>query len=371
MRSRSNVSTHDTMNATIGVVGGMGNEAMADLAANVASLDGSADHSYVLYGNSRQAFTPEEADQEWEPGDPPLLRKRATGEFTAALLQNLGAAQIGLSCNGAHPLFRDIFRDLDADFVDMIAETARVPAVDDGVLVLGTSRTLEKRLYDDDLEAAGVEAFQPTPRNVDRLMDVIYDPEFGIKTGTVTDRAEGLLCELVREECDRHPAIDTVVLGCTELPLALTPESIPRLKEEGALPEHLTFVDPTQVLAERLLDDADDAEPPSVSLAVDDSPHLDYDPPFAACVGSLSEMVTLQSNLIEWTMEYFADRGASVGGSYLHLPTLFFVDYDRPIPLDLDALDLAVQEYDAIPSEPDDAIERALERNFEQVSHLL
>jgi len=359
------------MNSTIGVVGGMGNEAMADLAANVASLDGASDHSYVLYGNSRQAFTPEEADREWEAGDPPLLRKRATGEFTAALLQNLGASRIGLSCNGAHPLFRDIFRDLDAEFVDMIAETARVPASDDGVLVLGTSRTLEKRLYDDDLEAAGVEAFQPTPENVDQLMDVIYDPEFGIKTGTVTDRAEGLLCELIREEYERNPAIDTVVLGCTELPLALTPERVPRLKQAGELPTHLTFVDPTQVLAERLLADVDDETPPSVPLDVDDSPNLDYDPPFAARVESLSEMVTLQSNLIEWTMEYFADRGASVGGSYLHLPTLFFVDYDRPIPVDLDDFDVTVHDYASVPSEPDETIRRGLERNFERVSHLI
>ncbi|MFB6089607.1 MAG: aspartate/glutamate racemase family protein, partial [Halobellus sp.] len=182
------------MTSTIGVVGGMGNEAMADLAANLDDFDGSADHSYVFYGNSRQAFTPAEADDEWEEGDVPLLRKRHTGEFTAALLEALGAGRVGLACNDAHPLYRDIFADRDAEFVDMIAETARVPDGDDGVLVLGTKRTLQKRIYDDDLEAAGIETFQPTPENRSRLMDVIYDPEFGIKTGEVTERAEGLLC---------------------------------------------------------------------------------------------------------------------------------------------------------------------------------
>lgn len=357
------------MTPTIGVVGGMGNEAMADLAANIASIEGSDEHAYVLYGNSRQAFTPAEADGEWEAGDPPLLRKRQTGAFTATLLQNLGASRIGLSCNGAHPLFRELVGELDAEFVDMIAETAAVPDDDDGVLVLGTKRTLEKRLYDDDLEAAGIETFQPTPGNVDRLMDVIYDPEFGIKTGTVTDRAEALLCELIREECARHPGIDTVVLGCTELPLALSPEAVRRLRHGGALPERLTFIDPTEVLAESLFRGIDGGEPGSAPLSTDD-PHLDYDPPFSCRVGSLTEMVSLQSKLIEWTMEYFDRRGEGVGGSYLHLPTLFFVGYDRPLPIDLDALDITIHEYETVPSEPDAAIRDALERNFDAVSDL-
>lgn len=78
-------------------------------------------------------------------------------------------------------------------------------------------------------------------------------------------------------------------------------------------------------------------------------------------------MVDLQSKLVEWTAEYFHERDATVGGSYLHLPTLFFVDYDRPIPVDTDELDITVQEYDSVPEEPDAAIERALARNFEQV----
>lgn len=364
-------STENEMNSTIGVVGGMGNEAMADLAANIGSLDGSADHSYVFYGNSRQAFTPREADDEWEDGDVPLLRKRHTGEFTAALLQDFGAAQVGLACNGAHPLYRDIFAELDAEFVDMIAETARAPSADDGVLVLGTKRTLQNRLYDDDLEAAGVETFQPTAANRSRLMDVIYDPDFGIKTGEVTETAEELLCGLIEEECERNPAIDTVVLGCTELPLALHDDSVPRLKRSGALPEHVEFVDPTEVLARSLLRDASDERPPTVDLDAYRREHLDYDPPFACRVDSLSDVVALQSRLVEWTMEYFARRGARVGGSYLHLPTLFFVDYDRPIPVDTDALDLTVHEYETIPSEPDEPIRRALERNFEQVSDLI
>lgn len=360
------------MMPTIGVVGGMGNEAMADLAANLDGMPDSGRYSYVFYGNSRLAFTPKEADGEWERGDDPLLRKRETGGFTTAVLQNCGAVRAGLSCNDEHPRFREIFADLGIEFVDMIAETAATAADEAGVLVLGTKRTLNKKLYDDSLKTAGIDTFQPTAENRSRLMSAIYNPEYGIKTGVVTQRAEKMLCDILSEECDRHPAIDTVVLGCTELPLALNSESVRRLTDSGMLPTHLEFIDPTQVLAKALLSGHSDPTLPSkVSLNAYQGEHLDYHPPFTCRVNSLSMLDDLQSQLVEWTMEYFQERDAQVGGSYMHLPTLFFVDYNEPIPLDTDALNIDVQEYNTVPEEPDRHIEEALRRNFEAVSHLL
>jgi aspartate/glutamate racemase len=360
------------MTPTIGIIGGMGNEAMADLAGNIDNITGSEEHRYVLYGNSRQAFTPVEADGEWEKGDEPLLRKRHTGEFTAALLQKLGAVRAGLACNGAHPLFRDIYDGLDTDFVDMIAETAVTTDDDAGVLVLGTKRTLKKRLYDDDLEAAGIDTFQPPPENRGKLMDVIYDPEFGIKTGEITQQAESLLCELIREECGRNPAIDTVVLGCTELPLAINEDSIPRLTDAGALPDHLRFIDPTRVLADALLaGEIDETPPEPISIDSYRGEYLDYHPPFTCAVDSLDNMEVFQSRLIEWTMEYFQSRDAHVGGSYMHMPTLFFVNYDDGPAVKLDGLDITLHRYESIPDEPDEQIEAALRRNFEAVADII
>jgi len=360
------------MMPTIGVVGGMGNEAMADLAAKLNNFSESDEYSYVFYGNSRQAFTPEEADGEWEPGDDPLLRKRETGGFTAAVLQNCGAVRAGLACNGAHPLFRDLFANLETEFVDMIAETATTAADEAGVLVLGTKRTLKKRLYDESLEAAGIATFQPTVENRSRLMDSIYNPEYGIKTGVVTQRASELLCTIISEECDRHPEIDTVVLGCTELPLALNTTSVSRLTDAGMLPDHLEFIDPTEVLAKALLSSGlGGSKPSAVSLSAYQGEHLDYHPPFTCRVDSLTMMDEFQSRLVEWSMDYFQERDAHVGGSYMHMPTLFFVDYNNSIPLDTDALDITVHEYDHVPDEPDTHVQEALRRNFEAVSHLL
>lgn len=360
------------MNSTIGVIGGMGNEAMADLASNLDSISNSDKYGYVFYGNSRQAFTPKEADGEWESGDDPLLRKRETGGFTAALLQNCGAVRAGLSCNGAHPLFRDIYDELDTEFIDMIEETAASADEEAGVLVLGTKRTLKKRLYDDFLESNGISTFQPTPENRSKLMDSIYDPEFGIKTGVVTNRAENLLCEIISEECTRNPDIDTVVLGCTELPIAINTDSIERLTESGALPSHLEFIDPTQVLANALLSgEFDNSAPQKVSLDSYRGNYLDYHPPFTCRVDSLAMVDQFQTRLVEWTMDYFQKRGEHVGGSYMHLPTLFFVNYADQIPLDTNSLNLTVHNYQTVPEEPDSQIQDALQHNFETVSHLL
>lgn len=360
------------MRPTIGVIGGMGNEAMADLAGNLADLPESNQCNFVFYGNSRLAFTPREADEEWNECDDPIVRKHETGRFTAAVLQNCGAVRACLACNDEHSRFREIFAELDVDFVDMIAETGSSAAIDGGVLVLGTKRILNERLYEDSLEATGIEPFQPTAENRSRLMNAIYDPGYGIKSGTVTERAKELISDILREECDRHPTIDTVVLGCTELPLALNTNTIHRLTDSGKIPSHLKFIDPTQVLAEALVADYPERTQISkVSLTAFRGEHLDYHPPFTCRVDSLTMMEEFQSRLINWTIDYFQERDTNVGGSYMHLPTLFFVDHDEPVRLDTDELDITVHEYSTVPGEPDKDIENALCNNYENLSHLI
>lgn len=355
------------MRLNIGVIGGMGNEAMVDLAGNMADRSASDDVQCVLYGNSRQAFTPVEADGEWEEGDPPLQRKRETGKFTAALIHTLGAEVAGLSCNDQHPLFREIYADMDADFVDMIDETA-MAINDHGALVLGTKRTLQERLYDKQLEQRGVSAYQPTPENRERLMQAIYDPEYGIKTGEITDRAREDICDIVTAETERH-GVESVVLGCTELPLLFSDERTPELQSAGAVPEELHFVDPTDILAAALLQ----AEGPTRSLSSPDPTEFfgefcDYHPPFTCVAESLERVAEIQSNIINRTEEYFKRQGDSVVGSYMHVPTLFLVNHDRPNSMPA-ALDITV--HDPMASGFDDEMQEAIAENYESVSEYL
>jgi aspartate/glutamate racemase len=356
------------MDATVGVIGGMGNEAMADLAENMAGRPESDGRRFVLYGNSRQAFTPAEAGGDWAAGDPPLRRKRRTGEFTAAVIHSLGADVAGLACNDQHPLFREIYAESGANFVDMIDETAATAAGDDGALVLGTKRTLDQRLYDERLERHGVSAYQPTPENRTRLMNAIYDPEYGIKTGQITSRARAQLCEVVTTETERH-GVRNVVLGCTELPLLFSADRITALEAAGHVPSGLRFLDPTDVLARALVN----AAPPSESVSPPDptafvGEFCDYHPPFACAVDDLSRAADVQSELIERTEAYFERQGKSVTGSYTHLPTLFLVGYERPVSLP-NGLDVPVRD----PADPGfgSAMRTAIAENYDAVAEYL
>ena len=57
----------------IGIIGGLGNEAMVDLIKKIATLPQAADCEYVIFGNSRMAYKPEEVGQHFLPDHPTEL----------------------------------------------------------------------------------------------------------------------------------------------------------------------------------------------------------------------------------------------------------------------------------------------------------
>lgn len=309
----------------IGVIGGMGNEAMVDLAEKMARVPGHEKPNYVFYGNSRLAYKPHEVDAAGNDGGAIARRKAATARHTAAFMRFLGCGLTGLACNSAHELFRTVMRDSPVRFVDMIEETARsMRGVQGRVLVMGVTSLVESNLYQDALRALGIEAVSPSADSQAKTMAAIYDTQFGIKTGQITERAENLLCAVLADECQRQDC-NHVILGCTELPLILTPEGCTRFKREGRIPESLRIVDASRVLAEALVSTpcplpADDAPPPPRI-----EPETDWFPPAAFRVNSLKEMASVQRAVFKQTADYLAARGQSVTGSYLHLPTLFLV----------------------------------------------
>jgi len=104
--------------------------------------------------------------------------------------------------------------------------------------LLATTGTYHAGLYDQALRQAGLQCHIPEPEERERLMHGIYH---GVKVGNMTlahDCFAGVAQALAR----RH-GLSTLVLGCTEIPLAL-----------GAVPEmdELDLVDPAALLARAL-----------------------------------------------------------------------------------------------------------------------
>lgn len=224
----------------VGVVGGVGPYAGLDLMRKLFDLtEARRDQEHLpviafsLPGEiaDRTAFLLDESDV--NPGE-------AIGRIMVRLAR-AGASVIGMPCNTAHsprilePALR-LLKDggLDARFVHMIDATmgavaealAATPAGGAGVAanvgVLSTKGTYATGVYQQALTRAGFTPLFPDEAGRDRVQAAISDPTFGIKaqSSPVTETARTILADEVARLEKRGAR--AVVLGCTEIPLALT-----------------------------------------------------------------------------------------------------------------------------------------------------
>lgn len=160
-----------------------------------------------------------------------------------------------MACNTAHagPIFDaalEILRakEVKLQILHLIDETiahikSRYPQVR-RVGLLATQGTYKTRLYDLALEAAGLKVVIPDEQvRVNDIHAALYDPLFGIKTcdGPVTVQARGR----VRSAIDHVGQLgaEVVILGCTELPLAVEEDHI----------NGIPIIDPAEIMAKKLI----------------------------------------------------------------------------------------------------------------------
>src|SRR5438270_4536628 len=88
--------------------------------------------------------------------------------------------------------------------------------------VLGTRYLMEGPVYPEALKAAGIEHRIPKPEQRQRINQIIFDE---LVNGQFLPRSLAYYIEVIRALQDE--ACDAVVLGCTEIPLLVSPESSP------------------------------------------------------------------------------------------------------------------------------------------------
>jgi aspartate racemase len=88
--------------------------------------------------------------------------------------------------------------------------------------VLGTRYLMEGPVYPQALKAAGIEHRVPKPEQRQRINQIIFDE---LVNGQFLPRSLAYNVEVIRALKDE--GCDAVVLGCTEIPLLVTPESSP------------------------------------------------------------------------------------------------------------------------------------------------
>ena len=88
--------------------------------------------------------------------------------------------------------------------------------------VLGTKYLMEGPVYRDALKAAGIEYRVPDAEQRAHINEIIFDE---LVNGQMLARSLAHFIEVIREL--KEEGCDAVVLGCTEIPLLVTPDSSP------------------------------------------------------------------------------------------------------------------------------------------------
>ena len=175
----------------------------------------------------------------------PVIRAMAD---TALNLEKAGAEIIGIPCNTAHAFLADVRKFVEIPVVDMVDATARRASElfepGSAVGLLATDGTVRTRLYHEALERYGLMAIAPpTPGVQNAIMDALEAVKIhGVSLDIYQALALGVR-DLVTEN------VAGLIAGCTEVSLVF-------LRHEPELP----WIDPLQVLAGTLVDEASKTE---------------------------------------------------------------------------------------------------------------
>lgn len=142
----------------------------------------------------------------------PMLQ--ALGQLAA-----LGATAVALACNTAHAWHGPLqARFPQMEVLHVAREVAGVLA-ERGIMragLLATEGTYRSGLYDQALRQAGLQCVIPGAADRARLMQGIYQ---GVKAGDMA-LARECFSDVARSMARQH-GVKTLILGCTEIPLAL------------------------------------------------------------------------------------------------------------------------------------------------------
>lgn len=218
----------------IGILGGMGPEATADLFHRILKLtpvNKDQDHFRVIIDSNSKI--PDRTPGILGTGASPLPSMMETGRN----LVKAGVDFIIMPCNTAHYFHNELEQLLGVPVLHMIKLSAKYvsenyPEVKQ-VGLEATDGTIASKLYHDAYAEYGIEVITPKDEPQKVVMDAIYG---NVKVGSLENG--GKLLKQVAEELIEEGS-EAIICGCTEVSLVL---------HDGDL--SVPVVDPLQVLAE-------------------------------------------------------------------------------------------------------------------------
>ncbi len=140
-----------------------------------------------------------------------------------ARLEQSGADFIVIPCNTVHYFLDELRGRVSTPILSIVAETAEHcrRAGYGRVGLLATGKTVEKGLYQGELEPRGIEVLTPDARGCAEVSNVI----FHLLRGDRSDRARASLLEIIDDLGAR--GAEAIVLGCTDLSILLGADAAP------------------------------------------------------------------------------------------------------------------------------------------------
>lgn len=224
------------MKPTIGIIGGMGPLATCDMMRKIivfTDVKSDQENFRIVVDNNTEIPDRTEAILEGGESPVPQILRSALG------LQDMGADVLLMACNTAHYFYDSIVPSLDVPVLHMIRETA-ADLKRNGIVkagLLATDGTVRSGIYHRALKEAGIELVCPDEAGQRAVMGIAYD---GVKACDASYDVSGFL-EAV--EALQRQGAQTMILGCTELPVAM---DVYGMAFESA--------DPTEILAHAAVD---------------------------------------------------------------------------------------------------------------------
>ena len=223
---------------TIGILGGMGPEATADLfhriiRATPAKRD--QDHFHVIIDSN--AKIPDRTPAILGTGPNPFSIILETGKN----LESAGADFLIMPCNTAHYFYEQLQEQLKVPLIHMIRTSAEYvvnnyPELKNSGLI-ATDGTIASQLYNTAYLEKGVKISTPTEKSQNEVMEAIYNH---IKSGNLK-KGKKIVKRVAQELVTAGSS--AVICGCTEISLVL---------HKGDLT--VPIIDPLQILAEKAVE---------------------------------------------------------------------------------------------------------------------
>lgn len=198
----------------LGIIGGMGPLATADLFEKITlHTKASCDQEHIRVMIDSNINIPDRTAALLHGGDDPTPQLTAS----AKILEQAGAQVLMMPCNTAHNFYDAVANAVSIPVLHMIRLTAQT-LQEQGVKkagLLATDGTIQTQIYQRTFADTDVELLTPSAEGQQAIMDMIYK---GVKAGVMDYDITGARAAM--EELLSRGA-QTLILGCTELPLAV------------------------------------------------------------------------------------------------------------------------------------------------------